>query len=122
MPEKTLDISAENISLHIKVEHSTVLIGMRRARLKVDAEKETDIDRKLVRMYTYSDMAACTSGTLIVDGKDKPWPPDFDTFLSLPERLISPVEEAVYKLNPHWLPDEEGTEAEKKAPMVSSSG
>ncbi len=122
MAEKTLELSVESTSLQVKVERATVLIGMRRTRLKSEALQEKDLDRKLLRMYTYADSAACSSGTLTIDGKVLAWPCDFETFLNLPDELIGPVEELVYLVNPHWLPQEEGAEVEKKAPTVSTSG
>lgn len=122
MVERMLEITVDNTSLKVVVERATVLIGMRRARLKVEAEKEKDIDRLLLRTYTYADIAACTKGTLTIDGRDQPWPPDFETFLNLPDELGNQLEEAVYAANPHWLPEEKGPEAEKKAPTTSTPG
>jgi len=122
MTEKTLELTVDNTSLQVTIERATVLVGMRRARLKVEAEKEKDIDRKLLRTYTYADIASCTKGVLRVDGKEIAWPPDFETFLSLPDELGNQLEEAVYAINGHWLPEEKGPEAEKKALTTSTPG
>lgn len=123
MPEKTLEITVENTNIRVVVARATVLIGIRRTRLKYESEQETDIDRRLLRLYTYADVAACTTGTLSIEGKEQPWPPDFETFLNLPDDLVGQLENAVYAANPHWAPPQtEGTEAEKKVLTDSTSG
>jgi hypothetical protein len=85
------------------VSEATVLIGMRRTRLRLDASQaaETDIDRRLLRLFTYPDVCAAV---VSVEGLPGAWPPDFETFAGLPDGLVAKLEEAVYRLNPHWLP------------------
>jgi len=40
------------------------------------------------------------------------WPISYDDFAQLPEQLVMLWETAAYDLNPHWLPEIEGEEAE----------
>lgn len=131
MQDKTLEITVDNISAQIMVMRATVLIGFKQQRIKEEAKivlngkknvDAGDIDRYLIHQFLYADVAACTTGTLIIDGEQTAWPPDLDVFLSLPDDLVAQVQEAVYQINPHWLPEEKGAEAKKKAPIDSTSG
>jgi hypothetical protein len=108
----------ERGEIRVVVSEATALIGMKRTRLKLEAERagEVDPDRHLLRMLTYPDLMAAT-----VQAEGIEWPLEFETFLGLDDRLVGRWEEAVYGLNPHWLPgyDEAG---EKKQPTRSRRG
>lgn len=107
----------EHNDFKLTVSEATTLIGMKRTRLKVEATNagETDVDRHLLRLYPYSDLVAAT-----VAAEGLPWPLDFESFLALPEQLVAEWEEAVYGLNPHWLP-QQSDEQEKKQLTPQSS-
>ena len=105
--------------IRLTVSEATVLIGMRRTRIRVEMEKadEPDLDRKLLGLYTYPDLVAAT-----VQVEGLPWPLDFEAFLELPDALVAHWESVVYELNPHWLPGgtEPSSALEKKAEMNST--
>ena len=110
MPElatKTLTIEGPAGPVTVIVGQATVRIGMARTRIRTRALEQKGLteDEQILAMFTYPDILA---GTLSVVGMD--WPPTFEQFLELPEWLIVPWENAVYELNPHWLPqaDEPG--------------
>lgn len=100
---KTEELHFENeelgLDVRLSVSQATVLMGMKRSRLKregMDVE-EKDIDRHLLRIFTYPDLMAAT---VEADGLDL----DFESFLLWPDSLVAMWENAVYRLNPHWLP------------------
>jgi len=106
----------EHDNTKLTVSEATALIGMKRTRLKIEADRagETDPDRHILRLLTFPDVVAAT---VQVEGLE--WPLDFETFVALPDRLVAKWEEAVYGLNPHWLPGYDEA-AEKKLPSQSS--
>jgi hypothetical protein len=108
--------SIEKGDIKLTVSEATALIGMKRTRLKLEAERaaETDPDRHLLRMLTFPDVVSAT-----VQAEGLEWPLDFETFVALPDQLVAKWEEAVYGLNPHWLPGYDEA-AEKKLPSPSS--
>lgn len=112
--QKTETVSAGRYS--VEVGEATLLMGMQRTRLKIEGNQaeETDIDRRILRLVIYPDLVAATREA---EGFEQ-WPPDFETFLELPEAFASQWEQAVYLLNPHWLPGqvETGDSDKKKQP------
>lgn len=116
MDTETLSYHDDNLGdVELTVTEATVLIGIKRTRLKAEGLEvnEEDIDRRLLRMFTYPDLMAAT-----VEAAGIPWPLDFEDFLALPDRLVSQWERLLYQLNPHWLPPREEDEGidQKKAP------
>lgn len=110
----------ERDGVRITVAPATVLIGMRRTRLQVEGRsaEESDPDRALLHLYTYPDLIAAT-----VEAEGIPWPISFDDFLTLPDQLAAQWENAVYELNPHWLPGGgEPAEEKKEAQTISTGG
>lgn len=95
---------------------ATVRQGMVRSRLKYEAKqaKEKDFDRALLRSMVYPDLIAAT-----IEAEGVEWPLGFDAYLELPETLGVEWEEAVYRLNPHWIPPEK-KEGEAPDPKASS--
>ena len=134
MNTKVIEYEDENMTAHIVVSEATVLIGMKRTRIRLEAEpeKEEDPDKRLLRLFTYPDLAAAATEIMLTpaaatDGEKpdevfiSPSPPlDFETFLALPEQLVSAWEQAVYALNPHWLPGNDS--ATKKKATISTGG
>jgi len=105
----------------LTVRASTTLIGTKRTILH-QAALAIIVDEPAVailRRYTCPDYLACTEGTLTVAGESfivesmrQPLP--FDVFAGLPAQLTAEWGNAVYELNPHWLPVEQ-SEAKKEA-------
>jgi len=125
MRTKIVTYQDDNLAVELTVTEATVLVGMRRTRLKLQGdaiEKEDvgkgtyDSDRHLLRVTIYPDLVAAT-----IDAHGLPsWPLAFEDFLNLPEALWVQWEDAVYDLNPHWLPSEAKTPEEKKANLPIS--
>lgn len=109
------------IQADLVVTQANLRMGLARTRLQVQGEDatqaETDPDLLILRTYNYPDMIAATTGTLTIDGQQVAWPPSFEVFINLPDKLGGVWERAVYELNGHWLPEKVD---EKKA--SSSSG
>lgn len=107
----------EDLGLDVRlvVSQATVLMGMKRSRIKREGlnAKEEDLDRHLLRVYTFPDLIAAT---VEIEGLDL----DFEVFLALPDTLVALWEEAVYRLNSHWLPAPE-TDEESTDPNPSTS-
>lgn len=125
MKTQTIEYQDEHLTARITLSEATVLIGMKRTRLRLEAEpdKEADPDKRILRLFTYPDLLAATTEITLIpaDGEGKYiCPPDFDTFILLPEELATAWEQATYALNPHWLPGSE-KEAKKKA-TISTGG
>lgn len=101
------------------VSEATVLMRMRRDRLRIDGQRavEEDEDRRVLRIYSYPD--ACAA---VTQAEGMAWPPDFETFLTLPDGLLAALEAAIYRLNPHWLPEGVATEDPKAPAPASTSG
>lgn len=102
----------------LTVSEATVLMRMRRDRLRLDGQRaiEPDEDRRVLRIYSYPDAVAS-----VTHAEGLSWPPDFETFLGLPDGLLAALEAAIYRLNPHWLPEGIVTE-DPKAPAPASTG
>ena len=118
MPHKKVTYSDERVTAEVEVIQATVLDGMRRMSMQMEAREankaESDQDRIILRVLVYPDLiAAAGSGSITVDNEPLPWPPSFDDFIGLPEAFVSQWDRAVYELNPHWMPDAQ--DAEKKA-------
>jgi len=111
----------ERISANLVVHAATIRIGLRRTMLSLGADHETDPERRLLRMYSYADAGSCTTGTITIDGQETAWPPEFDVYLGLPDRLGAGLEAIVYRMNPHWLPGHDDGE-EKKRQTGSTAG
>lgn len=100
MRTEVVEYAGQELTAKFTVSEATVLMGMARARLRRDAERnpEKDEDRLLLRLLVYPDICA---GVVASDGMA--WPPTFEQFLELPDGLDARLEEVIYRLNPHWL-------------------
>lgn len=123
MRSEVVEYQGDGFVSHFTVSQATVLIGMARSRLRLDGERaiEPDDDRRLLRVYTYPDLCAAVTEADLTGPNGLNWPPDFETFLGLPDGLVSKLEEAVYRLNPHWLPGGGAPAADPKAPAAAST-
>lgn len=121
MRTEIIKFAGPDWTANFTVSEATVLIGMRRSRLSQDGQRaiETDVDRRLLRIYTYPDVCAAV---ILADGYPLPWPPDFETFLTLPDGLLVKFEEVIYRLNPHWLPGGAPAEDPKAPASASTNG
>lgn len=110
--ETVTGLDGDGNPISVTIAEATVLIGMRRTRLRVAAGEttETDIDLRILHLMTYPDLIAA-----VVEQSGLEWPLSFDDFCQLPDKFVSQWEQAVYSLNPHWLPDY-GETQEKKQP------
>lgn len=109
------------IDVKVVVTGATVLVGMKRSRLRREGidSGETDIDRRLLRVFTFPDIMAAT---VSITGSGLPDPLDFDAFVLLPDIFVSRWEGVVYRLNPHWLPssaEEEDDDGPKSSAPTS---
>ncbi len=114
--------SDDRVKAKIEIVKASVLDGMRRVRLHFEAEESTEenLDRRILRRITYPDLiAASQNGSLTIEGVEQTWPPDFETFLKMPEELGIQWEQKVYELNPHWLPSQADA-SEKKASAIGT--
>jgi hypothetical protein len=123
------EFSAKNVKASLEIAEETVLHGMRRTRLKAEAtvNREEDPDRAFLRVVTYPDLMAVSSGSIIVtvDGTADeeikvPEELDFERYLNLPGQIAGRWEQAVYEINPHYLPSTDDEETEKKRQQPSS--
>lgn len=120
MKTTTVEYRDDDLTVRLVVARANIQAGMTRTRLQVvsDAQPDEDQDVQLLRRFTYPDVIAAT-----VEAEGIPWPLSFEDYLALPERLGVMWEQAVYDLNPHWVPGwEERAEAEKKASATPSTG
>lgn len=120
MKTEELRFEDQELGLEVRlcISQATVLMGMKRSRLKregIDAGEE-DVDRHLLRIFTYPDLSAAT---VVIEGLSDF---DFEAFLLLPDSLIAQWEDAVYRLNPHWLPTEPEPEDGDPNPPTPSTG
>jgi len=105
---KTATISHQK-RLYVTVGEATVETGIRRQQLAREARGDApdDFERQLLRLLVYPDLIAA-----VVDQHGfEQWPISFDEYLNLPEQFAADWEQAVYRLNPHWV-----TRNEKKPP------
>ena len=125
-PTKIVTYQDDDIDVRLVIARADIRAGMRRTRLQLDADahdkgkkaRRDDPDVRLLRRFTYPDLMAAT-----VEASGIPWPLAFEDYLALPERLGLAWEQAVYELNPHWLPpaSEEAASEEKKEPARNST-
>lgn len=111
----------------ITISRSTGYIALKRSTLIGEAieanRNELDMNRVFARRFMYPGaIAATVSCTGFAH-----WPPTFDEFLDLPERLFSDWLEAVNQLNPHWSDEldrilSEAEQAEQEKKILNSPG
>ncbi len=123
-----ISYDANGTRAELDISAATVLQGMRRARLRTEAQaqKETgDVDSFILRLLSYPDICAVMTGTIVRESESvtvsREQSLSFELFLALPEPLMIRVEDAVYRLNPHWLPAP-SPEDQKKAVTPSTTG
>lgn len=111
---KSVTIDIAGISARIDVCPATTLMGMRRGQIAARARHEEDPLRWYAARFMYADCLACSTGE--IDGKPV-CDLTFDEFLALPDQITEAWLEAVYQVNPHWLPKlpEQDEQQEKKA-------
>lgn len=98
----------------ITLSQSNAVIGMRRKLLREQARTDGDFAQQLVEVMLYPDVIAATVDQAGFDS----WPLTRDQFSNdLPEEFVNALEDAVYDLNPHWLPgyDKEAVKKKEKA-------
>ena len=120
MKTETIDYEKDDFKAHIVVSEATVLIGARRTVLRnTRARKDERTEEYIVRALIYPDLA---SPVLECEINGKTGAPTFEEFLRLPEPFSIQWEDAVYRLNPHWLPPESDEKKESETPTISTVG
>jgi hypothetical protein len=116
METETVVFQENGLDVRIVVSQATSLQGFKRTRLKLEADSaaEADPDRRVLRGWVYADLIAAT-----VTASGIEWPLSFDAFAGLSDRLTMRWEAAVYRQNPHWLPEAAKSE-DPKAPATES--
>lgn len=97
----TLTFAGADGPVELRITAATVRQGVKRSRLRLEARQagDADPDVAILRTFTYPDLTAATASAVGL-----PWPLAFDDFLQLPDAWVAEWEQAVYALNPHWLP------------------
>jgi hypothetical protein len=103
MDSKVIEYAGNGVTGRVVVTAANVLQGMKRTRLRNAHGPLEGIAEEVViaSVFTYPDLVAAARELQIsgIEGE-----PTFDQFCQLPEAFVMPWEEAVYALNPHWLP------------------
>jgi hypothetical protein len=103
MDSKVIEYAGNGITGRVVVTAANVLQGMKRTRLRNARGDMKDQPEEVIiaSVFTYPDLVAAARELQIsgIEGD-----PTFDQFCQLPEAFVMPWEEAVYQLNPHWLP------------------
>ena len=95
----------------ITLSESNAIIGMRRKLLREQAHAGADFAEQLISLMLYPDVIAATVDQTGFDN----WPVSREQFSTeLPEDFVNALEDAVYSLNPHWLPDSDKETVKKK--------
>lgn len=103
MKTKIVTFDDGETTARVEVSEATVLQGAKRSRLRFEGDGEREQDRRIVRLFLYPDLIAAAR-TVEINGVLAE--PDFESFLRLPEQLVTQWETATFTLNPHWLPAE----------------
>jgi len=134
MKSATISYKDDSYDVEITIRQATVLDGMKRAILEIEAtaesleldlveEKHVGYLRFMISEVYPSCLASVES---IENGEDakKKLSKDmsFDEFASLPDALFQQWQKVVYKLNPHWVYRRvETKEGEEQEPTDSES-
>jgi hypothetical protein len=105
MDQKIVAYDGNGITGRVVVSAANVLQGLKRTRLRnqhgpIDSTPEEVL---IAQIFTYPDLVAAAK-SIEIDGLDGEI--TFEQFAALPEALVLQWEQAVYELNPHWLPQE----------------
>jgi len=129
---KTFSYKDDDLAVKVTVAEATVLQGIKRMQLRASgnaiAIQEMDDGipdasaRALLRRYIYPDMVA---GTIEFKGiwneVELEWPIDFELLLTLPFKFQSNWENAVYEVNPYWIPGEPDPKESDESPTTSTN-
>ncbi len=124
MRTETIHYDDGETKAELTVKAATVLDGMRRTRLRTEAraqQDKLDVDTFLLRLFTFPDASSVTTGQ--INNRVITWeePLTFAEVCGLPELLLIQVEDAVYRLNPHWLAKPKAEEAEENSKKASDT-
>jgi hypothetical protein len=106
---QTVEFDNGTVKARIVVSEATAMQGIKRSRLAFEAGNIDDPDLRLLRGFYYP---ALLAGARQIEINGALGDPVFDDFAALPELLVKQWEDAVWALNPHWLPQDTD---EKKA-------
>jgi len=130
----------DDYNVEIEVGQASIEMGIRRSEVWFDARSGDLAERQLLaRVAILQTYPAIHAGTLSVknlpkvseDGEETPYPEQLnmdeltlESYLTLPEALGAIWKDAIFALNPHWLPEmpkEEGAEGEVEEPNKETS-
>ena len=138
----------DDYNVEIEVGQANIAMGLERSELWYDSRTGELTERPLLtRVAILQTYPSCIAATLSVknlpkldeegsplldeDGKEIPYPEQLsmdelslEAYLALPEALGAIWKDAVFDLNPHWLPvmpEEEGEEGEAEEPSKETS-
>lgn len=136
MQTEEITFERNGVIAYIVVSEANTLMGIRRSRLSGIARKEmqdrmnielqnreegdssdlVDQDEWISQCVYYPD---CIAGAIKIEINGNMNTPTLAEFNALPDSLTMRWGETVYKLNPHWLPDNENEEKKKEPPTTS---
>jgi hypothetical protein len=112
---KEIEITDGTTTLKLTINKANVIAAMTRGDQQEKSKVEVDPIRWFARYYLFAACLACTSGEVIRDGESIPvLALSFDDYFAMSDTLAIPWLNAVYDINPHWVPPAPITEEEKK--------
>lgn len=118
--QMTVEYKDDNREISVTISQATTLMGVQRSILALNGFKKNEELAKtkedartdalaVIQAITYPDLVAC-----VVGAQGLPVQPTIDEFLELPDEFVSKWEQAVYDMNPHWIPSSGNKENEEK--------
>lgn len=134
MKEETIEYKNDKLNVVLTVRQATVMDGMNRSVLLAkmygdtpDIDSLSDVER-LRRMLLVRTYPACLAVTSVINRGEDAILMDMtpEQFLTLPDALVMQWEDAVFRLNPHWVirrrtSQEDDEEGEAKEPNEEKS-
>lgn len=106
--QRVVEYDQGGVKARLVVAQATVRMGIERQAMQEAARRHRDETPRigLLRLLTWSDLVASTvEGEIVIGEETRPIRDfTFDEWLELPETLAIAWENAVYAMNPHWLP------------------
>lgn len=126
---QVVEFEGDGVKARLTVAAATVRMGIERTIMQNGARRfEDEPGVALLRRFTWPDLVASTvEGEIEIENggavKVRPvFDLTFEEWLELPEALVISWETAVYELNPHWLPGQEGKARSGSGRSETSSG
>lgn len=96
----------------VVVSEASVMMGLERQRLVTEAKlDELPVELQLLAVSSYPDCISC----VIEHQGFEEWPVSFEVWGNeIPNKFVKQWEDAVYELNPHWLPQLSATKEQQR--------